>query len=455
MDVKYDKLDDVSAKIVITLDENDYTDKVKKQLKEISKSRPEPGFRPGKTPVGLLQKKYGTSVKYDVINKAVGDALYNYINENKLRVLAQPVPVKNDNFNIEDKNFTFEFEVGLAPEINVNIDKEMHIPYYKIQVSDEMIDTQDKALCRRFGKQEPGDTVNEDAVVKGVITELNEDGSVKEGGIVVENGIVAPKYFKDEAQRELFAGKHVGDEIRFNPAKTCEANPTELSSMLNIDKEQVEEHLGDFNFKITEIIVLNPAEHNQEYFDQLFGKDEVHNEEEYRKALAEMIATQLTADSNYRFSIDAKETIEKAAGDIVLPERILKDFLKLENEGINDENVDAAYADAVKGLKWQLIADNFAEKQGLKLEEADLREVARMMARNEFAKYGMTQVPDETLDKYTDEILRDEKVRRKIANDAFEMKIMKEIYDNVTRDEKEVSVEEFNALFAEPEAKEA
>lgn len=452
MNVKYDKLDDISGKIVITLDENDYAEKVKKQLKEISKHRPEPGFRPGKTPMGMLQKKYGDSVKYDIINKEVSDALFNYINENKLRVLGNPVPVRGEDFKIENKDFEFEFELGLAPEIDVKLDENLHIPYYKIQVSDKMIDDQDKAFRRRMGKQEPGDTVNEDAVVKGVITELNEDGTVKEGGIVVENGIVAPKYFKDENQRKIFEGKHVGDELVFNPAKTCDANPTEMASMLNIDKEKVDEHKGDFRFDVKEIIVLNPAELGQEYYDGLFGADKVHSEEEYRKALSEMIANQLVADSNYRFSIDARKAVEDQVGDIKLPERILKDYLKLQNDQINDENVDEAYNESVQGLKWQLIADKIAELKELKLEETDLREVAKLMARNEFAKYGMTQVPEETVEKYADEILKDEKVRRKIANDAFEMKIFKEIYDNVSRDEKEVSVEEFNALFEQPAA---
>lgn len=451
MNVTYDKLGNVNAKVVIALEEKDYADKVKKELKNIGQSRPEPGFRPGRTPEALLRKKYGKSLKYDIINKEVSDALYNYIQENKIKVLGNPVPVRNDAFNIDDKDFTFEFEVGLAPEINVNIDKDMHIPYYTIKVTDEMIDEQSKALRRRMGKQEPGDEINEDALVKGVMTELNEDGTAKEDGIVQENGIVAPKYFKNAEQSALFMGKHVGDEITFNPAQTCEENATEMASMLGIGKEDVDAHKGNFRFEIKEIIVLNPAELGEEFYDQVFGKDQVHNEEEYRKALGEMIANQMVADSNYRFSIDAKEIIEKAAGELELPEKVLKDYLMLQNEEVNAENVDEVYKKSVDGLVWQLISDDFAQKQELKLEESDLKTVAQMMARNEFAKYGMTSVPEETLEKYSDEILKDRRTRERVANEAFSMKVFAKIHELVTLDNKEVSVEEFNALFALPE----
>lgn len=448
MDIKFEKLDDVTGKIVITLEENDYADKAKKKMKELKKTHSEPGFRAGHVPDGLLKKKYGNAVKYEVVTSEIGDALSNYINDNKLKVLGNPVAAPTNEYKPEETTYTFEFEVGLAPEVKVAIDKSMHIPYYTIKVSDKMVDEQDTALRRRFGKQEPGEEVTEDALVKGTITELNEDGTVKEDGIVQESGIVAPKYFKDEAQRELFAGKHVGDAIVFNPAKTCDTNATEMASMLGIDKGDIDAHLGDFRFDIKEIIVLNPAELGQEYYDQLFGADQAHNEEEYRTKLREMIANQLVADQNYRFSIDAREIIENAAGDIQLPEKVLKQYLMQNNEEVTEANVDEVYAQSVKGLKWELIADEFAQEKGIKLEESDLTEVAKMMARNEFMKYGMTQVPEESLEKYAAEILKDRNMRQRVAKDAFEMKVFSEIHESVTLDNKDVDVEEFNALFA-------
>lgn len=451
MDVKFDRLNDVNGRITVTLEEADYADKVKKQLKDIARNHAEPGFRPGKTPAGLIQKKYGTAVKYDVVNKAVSDALYDYVKENKLPVLGNPVPERNENFDINNAAFTFVFNVGLAPEFDTHVNKDLKVPYYTIEVTDEMIDNQSNGLRRRMGEQVKGDTVEPDALVKGAIVELGAEGKPLEGGVTQKNGILAPKYFKSEDQTKLFEGKHVGDTVIFNPWNTCEGNPTELSSMLNIDKNDVEAHKGDFSMEIKEIIVLRPAELNQEYFDQVFGKDKVHNEEEYRAALKEMIANQLRADSNYRFTIDAKEAIMKAVGDIDLPDDILKDYLKMQNEALTDETLEKEYEEARPQLVWQIIRDRVAEQLKIKLEEADIRNVARLMARNQFAQYGMTSAPEESINHLADEILKDQKSRDRLVDQAFDMKLYEGIHEAVSLDDKTVSVDEFNALFAEPE----
>lgn len=452
MDVKFDRLSDVSADITVTLEEKDYADEVKKKLKEIGKTHAEPGFRPGHVPAGMIQKKYGTAVKYDIINNKVSDSLYEYIRKEQLPVLGQPVPAQNEEFDINSADFKFVFRVGLAPEIDAHVDKEMHIPYYTIEVSDDMINRQDESLRRRFGKQVPGDTVEPDALVKGVLTELNADGTPAEGGVVVESGIVAPKYFNDPEQTKLFEGKHVGDTVVFNPWKTCDGNPTELSSMLNVDKEKAEQYKGDFSMEIKEIIVLRLAELNQEYFDEVFGKDNVHNEEEYRDGLKKMIERQLTSDQNFRFSIDAKDIILNKVGDIDLPDDILKDYLKMQNEKLSDEEVAEEYTKMRPDLVWQLTRDSIANKLGVKLEEDDLKAVARMMAQNQFAQYGMANVPDDMLDRYANDILKDEKARQNIINQALDMRLFAAIKNAVTVDDKTVTVEQFNALFAAPEA---
>lgn len=447
MNANYAKLDNVRGELTITIEEKDYADKVKKQLKEIHKNHAEPGFRPGKVPMGLVEKKYGKAVKYDVINKEVGDQVFNYIKENNLHVLGNPLPEKNDDFNIENADFTFTFKLGLAPEIDTHLNKDLHVPYYEITVSDEMIKNQDEQFRRRFGKQDPGDTVDPTALVKGVITELNEDGSVKEGGIVVENGIVAPQYFKDQEQAKLFEGKHVGDVVVFNPAATCDSNPAEMASMLNIDKNETEAHKGNFQMEIKEIIVLKPAEHDEEFFKLVFGPDKVHNEEEYTAAIKELIANSLKADSNYRFSIDAQNAVMNAVGKLELPDEILKEFLKSQNEHLTDENIDEEYTRMLPELDWELVKEALVAQLGIQVVEDDMLNVARLVARNQFAQYGMTSVPEETIDKYAHDILKDEKAQRQIAQQALDLKLFEAIKENVSVDNKTVSVEEFNDLF--------
>lgn len=268
MKIEYVKIDENHGVITVDVEEKDYADNVKKQLKEIGKKHAEPGFRPGHVPAGLIAKKYGNAVKYDEVNKLVGNAVYDYIRENEINVLGNPVPDKENVLNPEEKDFELKFNVGVAPDFDVKLDKDVHIPYYRINVTDEMVDTQDKALRRRMGTQGPGEEVDETALVKGVMTELNEDGTDREGGVVVENGIVSPQYFRNDDQRKLFAGKHVGDAVVFNPWATADGNPAELSSMLNIDKDEVEAHKGDFRMDIKEIIVLKPAELGEEYYNK-------------------------------------------------------------------------------------------------------------------------------------------------------------------------------------------
>lgn len=452
MNVTINKIDAVNATITVSLEEKDYQDKVKKTLREINMTRPEPGFRPGKVPTGLIQKKYGKAVKYDVVNKEVTDALYNYIKDNEIQVLGNPMPATKEEFDLEAVDFTFTFNVGIAPEIDTHVNKDLTVPYYTIEVSDEMVERQNEMYRNRFGAQVPGETVEPNALVKGVITELNEEGNVKEGGILNENGIVSPQYFKNDDQRAAFMDKKLGDVVKFNPWVACGESVVELSSMLNIDKADAEEAKGEFNFEIKEIIVLRQAELNQEFFDNAVGKDKAHNEEEYKEALKAMIAQQLASDSNYRFSIDAKEAIEKAVGEIELPDAILKDYLMTQDEKFNAENIDEEYQKMRQDLVWQLIREAIAKQYQLKVEEQDILAVARMIAQSQFAQYGMTNLPDDVLDKYGRDIMNDPKSREHIVNQAVDMKLYHIIRENVTLEEKTVTVEQFNELFKPAEA---
>lgn len=447
MNVNYEKLDNVNGELTVTLEEKDYADKVTRQLKEIGKKHAEPGFRPGHVPAGLIAKKYGTAVKYDVVNKEVADAVFNYIKENKIQVLGQPVPESDNNFDINNKDFTFKFKVGVAPEFDNHVNKDLHVPYYNIIVPDSMVEEQITALRRRFGRQEPGEEMEPDAVVKGTITELNEDGSVKEGGVVVENGIIAPVHFKNEDQKKLFEGKKVGDVVRFNPAATCDANPTEMSSMLNIDKADVDAHKGDFNFEIKEIIVLKPAEMNQEFFDNAVGKDKAHNEEEFRAAVKELIAMNFSNDSNYRFTIDAKEAVQSAVGRLELPEQILKDFLMRQNEAMKAENIDEEFDKLRPQLEWDLIRDNVAEKFGVNVSDEDVLDEARGVVARQLMQYGAAGLNEQIIERYAQEVVKEEKQREMLAQNALNRKVFEVIKENVTLDGKEVSVEDFQKLF--------
>lgn len=454
MNVKFEKIDAVRAEITVNIEEKDYADDVKKQLREIGKRRPEPGFRAGNVPEGILRKKYGNAVKYDVVSNKVGTAVYDYLKENKIRALGQPMPVAEGTSDLEEADMTYHFKVGIAPELNLKIDKEIHIPYYEITVSDEMIDERDRLLRRRFGKQEPGEVTDPTALIKGVITELDEAGNPKEGGIVVENGILAPQYFKSAEQAKLFEEKHPGDVVKFNPAATCDANPTEMSSMLNIDKEDVSNHLGDFNIEIKEIIVVVDAELNQEYFDMVFGKDQVKSEEEYRNALKEQIAAELKGNSNYRFTLDTRHVLTEKVGDVELPDDIL--IYYLENRDTRPDTAGIKVAEEYHTMRptliWQLITDEVIEQLGVKVEEKDITDIAKMRVREQMAQYGMANAPEELVEQYAGNVLADEKTRTRLAQEAEENKMYDALTKAVTLDVKQVTPEEFGKLFRDESA---
>lgn len=461
MNVTFDKQGDNKALLTIDVVESDYAEKVKKQLKSLGATHQIPGFRKGHVPFGVLEKRFGKDVASDVINNEVYDAAIGYLRDNKIDILGAPVPVDVVALDLDNKkDYTFSYELALAPALDVTVDKSVTLPYNTIIVSDEMIDEQDKALCKRFGAQVPGDEVEADSLVKGSIMELNEDGTVKdtEDAIQVISGIVAPMYFKSKDQADKFIGKKVDDKVIFNPAATCDSDPTEMSSMLQIDKERAASVKGDFQMTISEIIVLRPAEHNEEFFTNVFGKDKVHNDEEYRAAVKQMIADQLRGNSEQVFQDDAYNYFISAYGkDINVAEDVLKKWYMSVNRDVTDENIDTVFAQLMPDLRWQLIRDAISEKLGVKVEEADMQLYATMMARRQFAQYGMGNLTDDVYEDYGKRLLADKNSRSRIAQEVATLKLFDAVRNAVTIDNHDLTLDEFKAMIEKrgADAKEA
>lgn len=449
MNVTMQKTDAVSARLTVNVEENDYKDTVVKKLKEIGRTHQIPGFRKGHVAIADLHRRFGADVTSDVINHDVFEAVMKYIDDNKLNVLGQPVPVEVKALDFKkEKDFTFEYDLALAPELDVKIDKDEHIPYYTIEVTDEMVDEHDKAFRKRFGAQVPGEEFEDDALVKGAIEQLDENGNVieGEGAIQVTNGIVAPMYFKSDDQKDLFKGAKVGDKITFNPWMTCNGDPTEMSSMLQVDKAKVADLHNDFRFTISEIIVVRPAELNQEFFDQVFGKDKVSDEAGYRNAIREMIAGELKQNSEMVFRMSARKYFLEKYGSMELPAAILKKWLIMRNEGLNDSNIDEEYGRMEPDLKWQLVKENIAQKLEVKIEESDLIDMAKGIAARQFAQYGMTNIDDETLTNYAKNILADKNYRPRLVEQCGDFKLFQSIENGVTLDCETVSLDKFKEI---------
>lgn len=454
MNVSFEKLNDVEGKIIVNVEESDYKAKVEAEIKKIGRTHSIPGFRKGHVPMGQLVRMFGKQVKSDVLNQEVYEAVVKYIQDNKIGILGEPLPVDVKEISIEQKDFTFAYEIGLAPAIEINLDKSVTLDYYPIKVSDEMAEQQDKMLRERFGKQEPGQEFEERALVKGVLMELNADGTVKsdEDAIQVTAGIVAPFLFKSKEEAAKFEGKKVGDKVVFNPSASCEGNVAELSSMLNIDKERAAEVKADFELAISEIIVNRLAEYGQEFYDDVFGKDKVTSEEDYHKNVTAMIAAQLAPNSENLFQYTTEKALVEKYGNFELPAEFLKKWLVARNEGLTSENIDAEYEKMVPSIKWQLVKERVAQQAGVKIEKEDLENFAKAIAAQQLAQYGMYNLGDDVLADYAKRILEDKNSRSHIIEQVGDRKLFDAIKNLVTVDVKEVSLDEFKEIAEKAQA---
>lgn len=450
MNVTMQNIDEVSARLTVSIEENDYKQKVTDELKKFGKTHAIPGYRKGHISITELQRRFGKQVTSDVINQEVYEAVMKYIQENKLEVLGAPIPVEVKELDLKNnKDFTFEYELGLAPKLDVKLDKDEHIPYYNIEVPADLVEEQDKAFRKRFGAQVPGEEFEPDALVKGSMMELNEDGTIKEGDNAIQavSTIVAPFYFKSKEEADKFIGKKVGEKVVFNPRKAAGDDITEIASMLNIDKNRVAEVQGDFELAISEIIVVRPAELNEEFYKQVFGEGKVSNEDEYKAALKEMVGKELAGNSEMVFRLSARKFFIDKYGNMPLPVEILKKWLISRNEGLSTENIDEVFPTQIEpDLKWQLVKEKIAEIAKVNITDDDLLEMAKSIAQRQLAQYGMTNMDDETITGFAKNILDDKNYRPRIVEQVGDIKLFDAIKAAVTLDEKTVTFDEFKEL---------
>ena len=289
MNIKFEKNTNVSGVLTIEMQKADYEESVKQELKKIGKKAQMPGFRPGMVPAGLVKKMYGTQVKAEQVNQLLGKSLFDYIQENKINMLGEPINAENHEAQDIEKqdDFVFVFDIALAPEINITLDANDTVDYYDIDVTDEQVDAQVKQYAQRAGHPEEADTYQDRDILRGRLAELDADGQTKEGGIIVEKASLMPTYFKSDDQKALFATAKKNEVLTFNPSKAYEGSDAEIAALLKIEKDQVADHSGDFSFEVEEISRFVPAAIDQQLFDNIFGKDTVKSEEEFKNKIKE------------------------------------------------------------------------------------------------------------------------------------------------------------------------
>lgn len=452
MDVKFDKIDDTLAKITVDVTPADYTEKVKAELKRIGKNHQLPGFRKGHVDLNHLKRRFGKEVTSDVINRVVADGALDYLKENKIAFLAQPLPAGNPQEITDDNtDYSFAYDVALAPNIDIKIDKSVTLPYYKVDVTEQMVADQDKALRERFGTQEPGEEADDKALIKGTMFELDADGNVKEteDAIQVLNAIVAPMFFKDKEEAAKFAKCHVNDTIVFNPWKSCEGNQAEMASMLNMaDKEKASEVKSNFRFTVAEIIVVKPAQLSEEYYKQVFGPEShIESEEMYMKAVKSLIETQYVPSQEVVFQNTAhKYLVSTYAPSINISKDFIKRWIMVNNPEAEESTIEADMDKILNDTKWQLIRQEVEEKLNVQVTEHDYLGFAVQVARRQLAQYGMTNYPAEVYEDFAKKMLADKESRRQITGQVGVIALFAAVKNAITLDQKTVSVAEFQEI---------
>lgn len=448
MNIVRKDIDQNNATLTLTIVKSDYAEKVDQKLREYRKKANIPGFRPGMVPVGLVKKMYGKAITAEEINKLVSDELYNYIRENKINMLGEPLPNETEqkeiNFDTQE-DFEFVFDLGIAPEFEVELTKKDKVKAYSIAVSDEMIDNQVKSYTSRYGKYVQEETVEEKDMVKGEVLEL-ADGKVNENGLKISDAVLTPAYIKDEAQKAKFVGAAKGDVIVFNP-QTAFGNEAEISSLLKISKDEAKNITADFQIKIEGITRYYDAEVNQELFDKVYGEGAVASEEEFRAKIKEGILETLSGDTDYKFGVDAREVVLAKFDGLTFPDAFLKRWLLATNENLSAETLEEDFPKMIADLKWQLIKDKIAKANDIKVEIEDVNAYARKIAAAQFAQYGMVGMGDDILDNYAKDMLKKEETVKGIVERVAENKVFEIIKNSVKLDTKEVSIEEFNKMF--------
>lgn len=441
----------VTAVITLQMEKADYQDAVKKELKNIATKAEMPGFRKGKVPFGFVQKRFGVQVKADEINKILGTKLMEYIRENNVNVLGEPMPAASQEpLDIEkDDDFTFKFDVALAPEFECKLDSNDTVDYYDIEITDEQVEAQVKMFAQQAGHPENVEDYQDRDILRGALAEQDAEGNVLEGGISVEKASLMPAYFKGEAQKALFEGAKVGDVLTINPAEAYDNNENELAALLKIEKEQVAEHKGNFTFQVEEISRFVPAEMNQEFFDRVFEEGEVKSEEEFRTKVRELMATQHVADSDYKFLLDVRKYCEEKVGALEFPLELLKRFMVAQNEEKENaaEYVEKNFDKSIEELKWHLIKEQLVAANEVKIANEDVKEQALKATRFQFMQYGMNNIPEEYVERYAEEMLKNQQQVQGLVERAIDEKLAAALKNVVALNHKAVSVEDFQKLF--------
>lgn len=437
MNIVKNQIDELNIQLTVTVAHDDYAEAEKKELQRCKRTAEFKGFRKGMVPMSLIQKVYGERVLGEVVNKVLSDSINNFVKENNIKMVGEALP-SEDQPEIEWKSgndFTFKFDIATTSEVNFELSKDDKVKVYEIKVSAEAKKEMKENLLRQFGSLTDAEQAGEDDFV---IVDFAQEGKT------VEGSYVGVKNVEGEAKSK-FLGAKVGDQFDVNVNEAF-TNESDRAYMLKVKKEELASLAPEFHVTVKEVKTFAPAEENQETYDKIFGENQVHNAEEFDKAVTARLEENYKQESDYKLSKDLREYLVKKA-DIKLPEEFLKRWLFNINDGkFSKEEIEKEAPAFFEDFRWQMVRGYIMQKFDLKIEEKDVHEAAQAYVAYQYASYGMGNVPEAILKDSVARVLQDENTSRRIVENVEATKVIEAVKGAVTLKAEKVSVEDFRTL---------
>lgn len=452
MNITKETIDELNARVTIKLAPADYQPLVEKTLKEHARKAKMPGFRLGKVPVGVVKKMYGPSVLVDEVNKMLGNKLYEFIGNEKIDILGNPLPSESVEPKADWENpaeMEFTYDLGLAPKIDLELGKNFKFEQYVIEATDKDIENSLENISKRSGQMVEHDTIADNDLVRVQWVELNEDGTIKEGGVLNVSSISLDNLTEDV--KKPLIGAKLGDVIKVN-FRDFSSNETDMAAMLAVSKADLETVNDLFKITIEKIQRLTPAELNEELFKKMYPDGSVTNLDELKAKIKQDYADYFVKESDRKLKNDMVLSLLKNT-KIELPDEFLKRWLlTIGEKKATKEEVDQEYPNYRDGLKWQLIENKIIRENDIKVSHDELKEGVRDQLRQQFAYYGMQQADDEMMEDMVQKFMQRQEEVKKINDQLYDQKVMEFFKDKATLSESKTTSEKFYEMLAKENA---
>jgi trigger factor len=447
MNITQEKISDLNAVVKIKIAPEDYTEKVEKAIKAQAKKATLPGFRKGMVPAALIKKMHGKSILVEEINNLLSETLNKYLTENKVEILGQPLPVMDDSKVFKWDNtdeFEFDYELGLAPALDVNITAKDTFKQYVVKADEETLASRVKNIRRSYGKMTNPEVSAEDDVLYADLAQLSADGSVFEGGIAA-TGSIRLDAVKDKEILKSLIGLKKDDVVELDIQKAFDKNEAVIAKLLNISEEDVEALDSKFQVTIKNVNRLEESDLNQEFFDKIFGEGVVTDEAGFTAKITEEVEGMFKQDADRKLQNDMYTQLVENI-NIELPDEFLKKWLKATNEKLSDEELAEGYDDFAKNLKWTLIENKLIKDNNIEIKYEDVFQTAKQRLDAQFRMYSPSPMPEDQLAQYTATFLKEKDNANRIFEEVKAIKVFEHIQSVATVNQEEIAYNKFVKL---------